>query len=62
MPKKLASGDQTIFYWKGNTTPPISYDAWCDLVVAVLKYLMERYGEDEVTGWPVVMQYTKNTV
>ena len=22
MPYKMASGDQTIFYWKGNTTPP----------------------------------------
>ena len=22
MPYKLASGTQTIFYWKGNTTPP----------------------------------------
>ena len=22
MPEKMASGTQTIFYWKGNTTPP----------------------------------------
>ena len=22
MPAKLASGDQTVFYWKGNVTPP----------------------------------------
>lgn len=53
MPKKLASGEQTIFYWKGNTTPPKSYDAWCDLVVTTLKHLMERYGADEVVSWPV---------
>lgn len=26
MPKKLASGSQTIFYWQGNTTPPKDYD------------------------------------
>ena len=25
MPGKLASGTQTIFYWKGNTTPPRDY-------------------------------------
>ena len=22
MPKRMASGKQTIFYWEGNTTPP----------------------------------------
>ncbi len=53
MPSKLASGEQTIFYWKGNTTPPKSYDMWCDLVVATLKHLMERYGADEVVTWPI---------
>ena len=25
MPSELASGTQTIFYWKGNTTPPKDY-------------------------------------
>lgn len=25
MPEKLASGTQTIFYWKGNTTPPAEH-------------------------------------
>lgn len=53
MPEKLASGEQTVFYWKGNTTPPASYDAWCGLVVATLKHLMERYGADEVVSWPI---------
>ncbi len=53
MPAKLASGEQTIFYWKGNTTPPKSYEAWCELVTATLKHLMERYGADEVVTWPV---------
>lgn len=53
MPKKLASGEQTIFYWKGNTTPPRNYGLWCDLVVATLKHLMDRYGKDEVVTWPI---------
>ena len=53
MPKKLASGEQTIFYWQGNVTPPKSYEAWCDLVVATLKHLCERYGTDEVVTWPI---------
>lgn len=53
MPYKLASGEQTIFYWKGNTTPPKSYEAWRDMVQALLRHLMERYGEDEVVTWPI---------
>lgn len=53
MPSKLGSGEQTIFYWRGNTTPPKSYDAWCDLVTATLKHLMDRYGADEVVTWPI---------
>ncbi|MDR0948989.1 MAG: xylan 1,4-beta-xylosidase [Lachnospiraceae bacterium] len=53
MPKKMASGEQAIFYWRGNVTPPKSYDAWAKLVQATLKHLMERYGADEVTTWPI---------
>ncbi len=52
MPEKLASGTQTIFYWKGNTTPPADYKKWTDMVVALLEHLKVRYGE-EVTGWPI---------
>lgn len=53
MPEKLASGTQTIFYWKGNTTPPKDYDRWCDMVQSLLKHLMKRYGVDEVVTWPI---------
>lgn len=53
MPEKLASGTQTIFYWHGNTTPPKDYDKWCDLVIATLSHLMQRYGKDEVVSWPI---------
>jgi len=53
MPEKLAGGTQTIFYWKGNTTPPRDYGAWCLLVQSTLRHLMERYGEDEVVTWPI---------
>jgi len=52
MPEKLASGTQTIFYWKGNTTPPKDYKLWTDMVVALLKHLRARYGE-EVLDWPI---------
>ena len=53
MPKKLASGEQTIFYWKGNTTPPKDYQKWADLIKATLNHLIERYGREEVLTWPV---------
>lgn len=53
MPGKMASGDQTIFYWNGNTTPPKNYDAWAALVQATLRHLMDRYGADDVVTWPV---------
>ena len=53
MPYKLASGEQTIFYWKGNTTPPKDYDGWKKLIQATLKHLISRYGRDEVITWPI---------
>ncbi len=52
MPSKLASGEQTIFYWKGNTTPPKDYDKWADLIKAVVRHFISRYGEEEVLTWP----------
>ena len=52
MPKALASGDQTIFYWQGNTTPPKEYDEWTKLVTVTLAHLVKRYGE-QVYSWPI---------
>lgn len=53
MPKKLASGEQSVFYWQGNVTPPKSYKAWTELVTATLSHLLNRYGEIEVLNWPI---------
>ncbi|WP_313277976.1 GH39 family glycosyl hydrolase [Timonella senegalensis] len=53
MPKDLASGEDTVFWWEGNITPPASYDAWCELVEVTLTHLIERYGIDEVATWPI---------
>lgn len=53
MPKKMASGEKTIFYWQGNVTPPADYDKWTDLVKNLLTHLIERYGHNEVATWPV---------
>lgn len=53
MPEKMASGTQTVFYWKGNVTPPADYRAWRQMVQGLLRHLMERYGEEEVVAWPI---------
>ena len=52
MPEKMASGDQTVFYWKGNVTPPRSYEDWKAMVQALLRHLLDRYGADVLT-WPI---------
>jgi len=53
MPAALASGDQTVFWWRGNVTPPRSWTDWADLVRATLRHLVDRYGLDEVRHWPI---------
>jgi xylan 1,4-beta-xylosidase len=53
MPDKLASGDQTVFWWGGNVTPPRSWPEWADLVRATVSHLVGRYGLGEVRGWPI---------
>lgn len=53
MPGKLASGSQTVFYWKGNTTPPSDYNKWADLITATIQHWISRYGRDEVITWPI---------
>ena len=53
MPEKMASGTQTIFYWKGNTTPPKDYKDWQRMIQALLRHLMDRYGKEEVLTWPI---------
>ena len=51
MPEPLASGKQTIFWWRGNVTEPKSYDQWADFIEHLVRHLTERYGADEVRNW-----------
>jgi xylan 1,4-beta-xylosidase len=53
MPSGLASADQTVFWWKGNVTPPDSWTGWADLVRATVGHLVDRYGLDQVRTWPI---------
>ncbi len=51
MPSSLASGQQTIFWWKGNITPPSSYLKWEELIFELVLHWTQRYGADEVKQW-----------
>lgn len=51
MPNALASGDKTIFWWKGNVTPPKDYNKWEALIRNLTQHFTERYGEEEVKTW-----------
>jgi xylan 1,4-beta-xylosidase len=51
MPTALASGDKTVFHYKGNITPPKDYDAWAELIRRLTEHLIDRYGLEEVSGW-----------
>lgn len=51
MPSAMASGDKTIFWWRGNVTPPRSYEKWAELVKALTQHFTERYGAAEVASW-----------
>ena len=51
MPHDLASSDKTVFWWRGNITPPKSYDKWGALAAALVRHFRERYGDAEVKTW-----------
>jgi xylan 1,4-beta-xylosidase len=49
-PDALKTSDQTIFYWKGNTSHP-RLDLWKQLIEAFARHLTDRFGADEVRSW-----------
>jgi xylan 1,4-beta-xylosidase len=51
MPEALARGRQTIFWWRGNVTPPKDYNKWGELILNLTQHFTERYGADEVKTW-----------
>lgn len=51
MPGALASGTQTIFWWRGNVTPPKDYAKWENFIAAFVRHCAERYGTEEVRSW-----------
>jgi xylan 1,4-beta-xylosidase len=51
MPVALASGEKTVFWWKGNITPPKDYRKWEEFIRNLTLHFTERYGSDEVKTW-----------
>ena len=50
-PWDLASGEEYIFWWKGNITPPKSYEKYYELIHRFTRHITARYGEREVRTW-----------
>jgi len=51
MPNQLASGKKSIFWWKGNVTPPKDYEKWKNAIQNLTQHFTERYGAEEVKTW-----------
>jgi xylan 1,4-beta-xylosidase len=49
-PKALATSENSIFYWNGNTSHP-KPEGWHDLVDAFIRHIEGRYGKEEVRTW-----------
>lgn len=52
MPRALSSGNDIVFFYQGNITPPRDPAAWAGLVGRLAVHWVERYGIDEVSSWP----------
>ena len=49
-PKALATSQNSVFYWNGNTSHP-KPEGWHDLINAFVRHIELRYGKDEVRTW-----------
>lgn len=51
MPSPLASSGNTMFFYKGNVSPPLKWEYWAQLVQAYTAHCVKRYGIAEVSQW-----------
>lgn len=49
-PEALATSQNSIFYWHGNTSHP-DLKGWHDLIAAFTQHIEARYGKNEVRSW-----------
>lgn len=51
MPSALASGSETGLAYNANITMPKDLGAWAEFIRAFIRFLLERYGREEVESW-----------
>ncbi len=51
MPTTLSSGDQIVFHYRANVTPPRDLAQWAVLIRKLVVHWVERYGIEEVRQW-----------
>jgi len=51
MPGALASGRNSMLWYRGNTTPPEDIAKWGELIHALARHCVDRYGIQEVGNW-----------
>jgi len=51
MPTALATSRNSVFWYRGNASPPAKMTDWCQLIERLVRHLVERYGMDEVSQW-----------
>ncbi|RYX96427.1 MAG: beta-xylosidase [Comamonadaceae bacterium] len=51
MPRTLSSGNDIVFHYQGNITPPRDMAQWGELVRRLATHWVERYGIGEVSQW-----------
>ena len=50
-PTLLKSNEATVFWWKGNISPPRDYEKYARMVKATILHAVDRYGLREVERW-----------
>ncbi|WP_337031148.1 GH39 family glycosyl hydrolase [Paenibacillus illinoisensis] len=51
MPSQLARSKETLFWWRGNISPPSDPAKWQALVREFIRHCLNRYGAEEVKKW-----------
>lgn len=51
MPTTLSSGDQIVFHYRANVTPPRDFAQWSVLIRKLVQHWVDRYGLAEVRQW-----------
>ncbi|SET04492.1 helix-turn-helix domain-containing protein [Paenibacillus sp. NFR01] len=51
MPGMLARSEETLFWWRGNISPPAEPAKWEALVREFIRHCLNRYGASELKQW-----------